>query len=178
MVPPVLCNSASAAPPYVPICFVFVIFCFVSLLVFFGPPSLPSFGSLLSSLAHQLDIEMAFFCFLALVSLPSSFLFFARLVYCLVLSCPCVGLSPGHNMELTVPAKSNLDPSGLGRRPERMLFSASFFFPFFVFFPFPFCLFPFLPFFESSFWGVRIIYIIAMFLVFFRCKRCVMAYHS
>ena len=54
---------------------------FVLLFVFFSPWSLPSFWSLASSLAHQLDIDnlIRWFSFLAL-SLPSSCLVF-RLVF-------------------------------------------------------------------------------------------------
>ena len=109
MVPPVLCISASAASPYIGGCpvttdciviamsqcknnhnvrvyFVFVIFCCLIIisLFFFAPPSLPSLGSLVSSLLHQRDIEMLvsflLFLFFSSVALPFAF-------YFLVFSC-------------------------------------------------------------------------------------------
>ena len=88
---PVLCNSASAASAYVPICFVFMSFCFIFLcsgVIVFGPPSLPSFGSLVSSLAHQLDMEMLFF-YLGVTALFFSFLFLSCLPSGLFMSSLC-----------------------------------------------------------------------------------------
>ena len=85
--------------------------------------------STLSPHTHVIEMLVLFcFCPSALQldgSLPSSFLFCYLLSYLgfrLVLSCRLsVGPSPGHIIGLIVPANSNLVPSGLGLRPERML---------------------------------------------------------
>ena len=151
--------------------FDFVLLCdllFVLLCVlFFGLPSLPSLGSLVSSLPHHLDIEMLFL-FFVLQLCVSAFFFsfhisFSCLVFRLVLSCrPSVGRSPGHIIELIVPANSNFVSSGLGLRPECMLILVSFF-------SFPFCLFPFFAL-LSSFSDALYECTTAMFLVLSRCN--------
>ena len=127
--------------------------------------------STLSPHTHVIEMLVLFcFCPSALQldgSLPSSFLFCYLLSYLgfrLVLSCRLsVGPSPGHIIGLIVPANSNLVPSGLGLRPERMLIFASFFVSFFSSFSslFPFSLFPvlvpfFCPSFQSFVFGVGI----------------------
>ena len=65
---PVLFISASAASPYVRVCLFLVTFVFIiwSIVIIFPPLSLPSLGSLVSSLLHQLDIETLVCFFLAL----------------------------------------------------------------------------------------------------------------
>ena len=141
---PVPCQ-AERTPPYsaalrrlCSVYFVFVFFGFVLLLLLFGPSSLPSFGSLVSSLAHQLEIGMLL-CFFS--SVFCSILFFSFLVFRLVLSCrPSVGPSTEHITGLIVPASSNLIPSGLGLRHERMFVVV------FVSFPLSFLSFRFFPF--------------------------------
>ena len=141
---PVPCQ-AERTPPYsaalrrlCSVYFVFVFFGFVLLLLLFGPSSLPSFGSLVSSLAHQLEIGMLL-CFFS--SVFCSILFFSFLVFRLVLSCrPSVGPSTEHITGLIVPASSNLVPSGLGLRHERMFVVV------FVSFPLSFLSFRFFPF--------------------------------
>ena len=75
--------------------FGFVFFCFLSfpLLFLFAPLSLPSLGSLLSSLPHQLDIEMPVWFFeLCVAAFFFSFLFFLPSVW----SCRSVFLLVHH----------------------------------------------------------------------------------
>ena len=99
----------------------------------------------MSSLANHLDIGLLFL-FFSPVSLPSS-----CLVFRLVFSCrPSVGPSAGHIVGLIVPANSNLVPSGLGLRPERMFVSFHF-----SFLSLPFCVFPIWPS-QPPFPGIRI----------------------
>ena len=137
--------------------------------IIFAPLSLPSLGSLVSSLPHQLDIEMLvwFFklCVAALffsfpLSLSSFFFFFAfRLVLCR----PSLGPSPGHMIGLIVPTNSNFVPSGLGLRPARMRELFSFVFLSFLFLPSSFFarICPFLP-----------LFVLQSFLVlFFGCTH-------
>ena len=100
-------------------------------------------------MAHQLDIhiETLIIAFFSSVSA----LFFSFLVFRLVLLCrPSIGPSTGNILGLIVSVNSNLIPSGLGLRPERLFVLVSFFFLFFLLFPF--CFFPLCP---SFFSGVR-----------------------
>ena len=123
---------------------VMFVFLFHDYCIIFAPLSLPSLASLVSSLPHQLDIEMLVWFFeLCVVALFFSFLVLLFLAFRLVLSCrPSVGPSPTHIVRLIVPANSDLVPSGLGLRSASMheVF-VSFFFPFFCFVFF----FPFMP---------------------------------
>ena len=101
--------------------------------------------------------EMRFWFIFVLFQLCLSALFclllfydtlFSCPVFRLVLSCrPSAGPSPGHIIGLILSANSNLAPSGLGLRPERILTSVTFFHHFlFSFLLFPFCFFSRLPF--------------------------------
>ena len=65
---PVVCISASAAPPYVRVCFIFSDVCLHH--------TLPPLGALVSSLPHQLDIEILVFFFELCVAALFFFLFF------------------------------------------------------------------------------------------------------
>ena len=86
---PVLCISASAALPYVRVCFVVgdVSFSLYDDCYYFAPLSLPSLGSLVPSLPHQLDIQILvrFFelCVAALLFVFFSFLGFGLLGLCI-----------------------------------------------------------------------------------------------
>ena len=148
---PVLSISASAASPYVRVCFVFGDLCFsIHDFCYYFPPSISAFPRvscvLVAPPAGHRNAGLVFRalcrCFLLFFS------FF--LAFHLVLSCrPFVGRSPGHIIGLTVPANSNRVPSGLGLRTARMhIYIFNVFFPFFSFLPFLFAPFrPFLPFF-------------------------------
>ena len=109
---------------------VMFVFLFHDYCIIFAPLSLPSLASLVSSLPHQLDIEMLVWFFeLCVVALFFSFLVLLFLAFRLVLSCrPSVGPSPRHIVLLIVPANSNLVPSRFGLRPARMLPVFCFFF--------------------------------------------------
>ena len=74
------------------VCFGFVTFSFI-IIVLCGPSSLPSFGSFVSSLAHQLDTEMLIL-FLLCMFQPSSF-------YFLVLSSAWVVLLLVHKLDIS-----------------------------------------------------------------------------
>ena len=148
------------APPYSPSLhrlrhpmFEFILFLvifvspFMITAIVFAPLSLPSFGSLVSSLPHQLDIKMLVWFFeFCVAAFFFSFLFFF-LAFRLASSCrPSVGPSPGHIMGPIVPRNNNLFLSELGLRPARMYEVHCF--VFISFLSFSFLLFrPHLPFF-------------------------------
>ena len=93
--------------------FVTFCFCFPSLLLFFGPSSLPSFRCLVSSLAHQLDVEMLV-CFTTSVSLPSSFISLSCLPSVFIVSSFCWSINwTYHRTDLTI----KLQPCPVGTRP-------------------------------------------------------------
>ena len=135
--------------------------------------------STLSPHTHVIEMLVLFcFCPSALQldgSLPSSFLFCYLLSYLgfrLVLSCRLsVGPSPGHIIGLIVPANSNLVPSGLGLRPDRMHDDFGFVCLFLSFFVLSRSVyFLFCAYFLSSFSGVRIISTVGLCLASFLCK--------
>ena len=119
---PVLCIAASAASPYVRVCFVFSDVCFLFHdYCYHFCPSISAFP-LVSCvvLAPPAGHKTACLVFRPLCRC-SLLLFYFFLVFHLVLSCrPSVGPSPRHIVGLVVPADSNLVPSGLGLRPVRM----------------------------------------------------------
>ena len=83
---PVLCIAASAASPCVRGFVVFrdVFFSSVIIAIFFAALSLPSLVSLVSSLPHQLDIEMPVWFFERCVAALFSFLFLSFLLISLL----------------------------------------------------------------------------------------------
>ena len=104
-----------------------------------------SAASLVSSLAHQLDIGLV--VLVIALSLPC-----ACLVFCLIFLCPrSVGPSAGHIIGLIIPTNSNLVSSGLGLRPERMF--VLFCFVLFCFLHLSFFFVLFFSFLFSSFFG-------------------------
>ena len=135
----------------------FAIFCFVLLLLlfyymlflFFFLPlfALHTLGSVVSSLRHQLGmyINAGFvFCFLFFEQFVAAVLFSFRSFF-LPSAWSCrVGQPPGHMMGLIAPAKSKLDPTGLGLSPERMHDNVGLVLSF-LFFSFLLCFFPLLP---------------------------------
>ena len=142
---PVLCISASAASPYVGVCFVFSDDCFslYDSCYYFCPfistfPRVSRVG-LAPPVGHRM---LVWFFELCVAALFFSFLFYFFLAFRLVLSChPSVGPSPRHIVGLIVPANNNLVPSGLGLRAcMKFLFRFSFLSSLLNFAPFaPFC---------------------------------------
>ena len=78
------------------------------IVITFAPLSLPSLGSLVSSMPDQLDVEMlVWFYELCVAAFCSSFVFFYVLAFRLVLSCrPSVGPSPIHIVRRIVPLRT------------------------------------------------------------------------
>ena len=139
---PVLSISASAASPYVRVCFVFGDLCFsIHDFCYYFPPSISAFPRvscvLVAPPAGHRNAGLVFRALCRCFVLFFSFILAFRLV---LSCCRAVGPSPGHIIRgLIVPANSNLVPSGLGLCPARLYEVFCFVFLSFLF------LFPFLP---------------------------------
>ena len=144
MVSPVLCIFTSATSPYVRVCF----FCFCDL-----RRCLP-LGLFCRPCPTSSTMER-WFCFYFVFQLCVSAPFSSSCscpVFRVVLYCrPSVSPSYGYVIGLIVPANSNLVPSGLDLRPERMSISVSCYYSFHAFLSFPFCFVLFFALFCPSF---------------------------
>ena len=134
--------------------FVFVIFCCLIIisLFFFAPPSLPSLGSLVSSLLHQRDIEMlvSFLLFLFFSSVALPFAFYFLVFSCLpsslvVMSSFCWSTTWTCHTTRRTSKQQTFSPQDSACALSACMIIFIPFFLFFLFFSFPLCFCPFLP---------------------------------